>query len=49
MHPVKIIAIFLICAFVIIFVIPFPIAIEYCNAEFFQNTIYELQEKCWNP
>lgn len=46
-NPLLVIIIIIALSFVIIFVIPFPISIEYCNAEFMQNTIYELQTKCW--
>ncbi len=32
---------------VILFVLPMPIGIEYCDAKFLDNTFYELQKKCW--
>ena len=31
----------------ILFVIPMPISIDYCNVEFMNNTLYEIQIKCW--
>jgi len=29
------------------FIIPMPIDIDYCNVEFMDNTLYEIQTKCW--
>lgn len=47
MNSIIILIIILVLTCVILFVIPFPISIEYCNVEFMQDTIYELQTKCW--
>ena len=30
-----------------LFVVPLPMGIPYCDVEFFQNTAYEIQMKCW--
>ena len=31
----------------ILFVIPMPIGIDYCNVEFMDSALYEIQTKCW--
>ncbi len=32
----------------ILFVIPMPINIDFCNVEFMNDTLYNIQTKCWN-
>ncbi len=42
-----ILGIIIVAIIVIVFAVPMPISIEYCNADFLDNTLYELQTKCW--